>query len=322
MLKITCQGASAEFWNEIKSSNVWSGLGKIEFSNKNFENSDFNFVFDYSGSKSALPGKKNILVILEPRSVNPFQYQQKNLRKFDLVVPGSKARATTLGLSDFINCPVRFLPAFKEINERNLDFVIFNANKFSANPNSLYGTRRKFSRYLFSTRQNYALFGLDWRMSKQKELRERVWAIRKEIMTLSKPNLKEACSDFFYMYPEYKGAPVNKQEVLKNAKFAVIVENEADYISEKVFDAIFSGCVPLYVGPNLNEHESLNRCVVQIGSNIKSLRGFVENYSEDLYQEKFSNILNAINNSDCFSEFSFKENVDKLLTIVRSRFNF
>ena len=319
MLKITCQGASAEFWKEIKSSEVWSGLGKIEFSNTSFENSDINFVFDYIGSKSDLPGKKNILVILEPRSVNPFQYQQKNLKKFDLVVAGSKIRAKTLGLSDYINCPIKFLPGLKDINKKNLDYVILNANKFSANSHSLYGVRRKFSRYLFSSRQSYALFGLDWHMSKKKEVRERIWAIRKEIMTFSKPDIKEACSDFLYKYPEYRGAPVNKQEILKDAKFAVIVENEGDYISEKVFDAIFSGCVPIYVGPNLSEYESLSRCVVQIGSNVKSLSEFIQNYSEDIYQEKISNIMSAINNSDSFSEFSFKVNVDKLVALVRNK---
>ena len=321
MLKITCQGASRDFWDEIKSSGNWAGLGNIEFSNQNFDDSDVHFVFDYIGSDSALLGRKNVMVIFEPRTVNPFQYSRKNLDKFDLIVPVGEIRARSLGLSDYINCPIKFLPAEKNIKDRELDFVLLNANKFSANPNSLYGVRRKFSRYLFSSHQSYALYGLDWKMPKRKELRERLWAIRKEIKSLSKPDLKEALSDFLYRYPEYKGSPIDKQDALRLAKFAVIVENEADYISEKIFDAIFSGCVPLYVGPDLNCFETLNRCAVQIGSDTKNLKDFIENYSEELYQDKISNIFEAINDSDNFSTFSFKKNSEKLITIVRSKFN-
>jgi hypothetical protein len=319
MLKITFDGPFKDIWEQIKSSDEWNSYGKIIFDDRNYKGSDIHFVFDYVDSMPLLPGKKNVLILLEPRSVNPFQYRQKNLDKFDLVIPVGRTRAENLGLLDYINCPIKFLPATKEINVRKLDFVILNANKFSANKNSLYGVRRKFSRYLYSSGANYQLHGLNWKMPKQKEFRERIWSVRKEIYSFNKPNFREAFSDFFYSYPEYIGETKNKQDILIKSKFAVIVENEKDYISEKIFDAIYSGCVPLYVGPNLDEFEKLSSCAVQINSNTKSLKNFIENYSEDHYQEKFSNILEAINNSDSFSEFSFKENIDKIVTIVRNK---
>jgi len=49
----------------------------------------------------------------------------------------------------------------------------------------------------------------------------------------------------------YKGSVENKLETYSNYKFAVCYENAKDltgYISEKIFDCLFSGCIPIYWG--------------------------------------------------------------------------
>jgi alpha(1,3/1,4) fucosyltransferase len=52
-------------------------------------------------------------------------------------------------------------------------------------------------------------------------------------------------------YKNYKGAPANKLEVLKNYRFSVCYENMRDvkgYVTEKIFDCFAAGVVPIYWG--------------------------------------------------------------------------
>lgn len=54
-------------------------------------------------------------------------------------------------------------------------------------------------------------------------------------------------------YQTYKGTVKAKKEVLEKYKFAICYENARDipgYITEKIFDCFFAGCVPIYWGAN------------------------------------------------------------------------
>jgi hypothetical protein len=54
-------------------------------------------------------------------------------------------------------------------------------------------------------------------------------------------------------YPSWQGTIDNKALVMQRYWFAVCYENVADlpgYITEKIFDAFFAGCVPIYLGAN------------------------------------------------------------------------
>ena len=55
----------------------------------------------------------------------------------------------------------------------------------------------------------------------------------------------------------YRGAPASKLEMLANYKFTFCPDNQRypDYIDEKIFDALFAGSVPVYIGaPNVAEY--------------------------------------------------------------------
>jgi hypothetical protein len=56
--------------------------------------------------------------------------------------------------------------------------------------------------------------------------------------------------------PRYKGSPDNKHEILKNYEYSIAVENvcQKNYVSEKFFDCILNGVVPIYYGsPNVDD---------------------------------------------------------------------
>ena len=52
-------------------------------------------------------------------------------------------------------------------------------------------------------------------------------------------------------YPSYKGTVKSKKHILQKYKFSICYENIRDipgYITEKIFDCFFAGCVPVYWG--------------------------------------------------------------------------
>ena len=59
-------------------------------------------------------------------------------------------------------------------------------------------------------------------------------------------------------FPSYRGRVEHKREVLMRTRFAICYENVRDlpgYITEKIFDCFFSGCVPVYWGAsNITDH--------------------------------------------------------------------
>lgn len=316
MLRISSRGMPEDFFFELKIAFDLIFTDKLEydFDNLSKQNSDVHFEFNYLKSRGSLPGKINVLILWEPRSFMPWQYTDECLKLFELVVPISPWRADSLGLKNWILHPVSLNQNIKLSALRDRTVVMINGAKFSSNPNSLYGFRRKISRALYKSEIDYDLFGLDWKMSKIKEFRERVWATRKEIQAKKIPSLGEAFSDFFYSYPEYRGKVVDKIYTLSNYKYSLIIENEADYISEKLFDAILAKTIPIYVGPNLERFNFLSKCVYQCEPNVKSIMEILLKDDPEIYLQKRRYIEDL--NLDNFEVFTKKYNFEKLAKIT------
>lgn len=124
---------------------------------------------------------------------------------------------------------------------------------------------------------------------------------------------------FTKKYPSYRGAVEMKSDVLKQYKFSICYENCRDikgYITEKIFDSFFSGCVPIYWGAsNVTDHIP-ETCFID--------RRKFDTY-EQLYQyissmdkERYLNYISAIENflmsekgypfsTDCFIQTLTKE---------------
>jgi alpha(1,3/1,4) fucosyltransferase len=143
-----------------------------------------------------------------------------------------------------------FSPSFEE---RAIFSCIINANK--AFPQSLatdlYRERIEVIRwYEKNAASDFALYGLGWQ--KPSPAFDAAGKAKRRLQRL-------ATQLFAYKpFPSYAGEVEEKSTVYRNTKFAYCYENVADlpdYISEKIFDAFLSGCVPVYWGSNtINEH--------------------------------------------------------------------
>lgn len=58
-------------------------------------------------------------------------------------------------------------------------------------------------------------------------------------------------------FPSHRGSVARKRDVMRAYKYAIVYENAVfpGYLTEKIFDAFFAGCVPVYLGaPDVLNH--------------------------------------------------------------------
>jgi len=97
------------------------------------------------------------------------------------------------------------------------------------------------------------------------------------------------------LFPCYKGSVSSKHETMRKYKFSLCYENCNDvygYVSEKIFDSMRCGCVPIYLGaPDIEEYVP-KACFVdrrEFGSDRE-----VEQFILGMSPEKYASYLDAI----------------------------
>ncbi len=101
-------------------------------------------------------------------------------------------------------------------------------------------------------------------------------------------------------YISYKGVVDNKKEVMEKYKFSICyenVKNASGYISEKIFDSFFAGCVPIYWGADNVSEYIPKECFIDKREfkTYEELYIFMKNMSDDTYEEYLNNIEIFIN---------------------------
>ncbi|MGA9187256.1 MAG: glycosyltransferase family 10 [Methanosarcina sp.] len=194
----------------------------------------------------------------------------------------------------------------------NLDFDISKkirlctmiaGHKFNSHPLELYTERIKAIRWFEQNHpEDFDLYGVGWDK----------YCFKKPLSSLN--YIKPLTRLLRPKYPSYKGIIKLKREVLQKYKFAICYENARDisgYITEKIFDCFFAGCVPVYWGaPNINEQIPADTFIDK-----KKFRTYEELYSylRNMPDNEYLNYLGAIKdfvegdrihpfNAECFAE--------------------
>ena len=283
MLKVSFNGFPHELSEMIFRSFSHLNLNQSFLRSDNFKDSDIHFEFNFDKGRIKPQGKYNVLILWEPKSFMPWQYKDSVMAKFDLVIPMSPWRAEKLKLENWALHPGEIKSLKVDEKTRTKNIVMINSAKFSANFSSNYGLRRDISKKLFASKLGYELYGQNWNMPKFKELRERIWAIRKEVQAFNIPDLFEAFSNISYRYPEYRGPTADKFLELSRFRYALVIENESDWITEKLFDAISAGCVPVFIGPDLTQFSMLSKCTIQLKPYASTVLEYFRNVTEESY---------------------------------------
>lgn len=133
----------------------------------------------------------------------------------------------------------------KSFNKKKLCCLIVG-NKSSDDPNELYSERKRAIRWFEKNHSDdFSLYGTKWN--------EYIFQGPKVLRVFNRiPWAKQLMFYFFgEFYSSYRGKVANKFDIMQKYKFAIAYENIKDqegYITEKIFDCFFAGCVPIYLG--------------------------------------------------------------------------
>jgi hypothetical protein len=94
----------------------------------------------------------------------------------------------------------------------------------------------------------------------------------------------------------------NKHLILEKSKFALTIENSNSYASEKIFDALINGSIPIYVGPKLESLGLPQDIAIEADLFSTSLIEILSNLDEP----KIQSLINAGNSFLKTSDFKSK----------------
>jgi hypothetical protein len=222
-------------------------------------------------SKRDLESSKDIVILVEPETVRPDLYRKNFLTKYPNIIALGKYRAERLGLKNWINFPVNLPKYVRQDLPINNKFAIVNEHKFSSSSRSQYGLRRAVIGYFEQNKPDELdLFGREWNSSKHIELRRRLFALRtnKNFFNI---NIPETFGNLWQHYQTFKGPMEPDCEMLQNYKASITIENDLDYISEKIWKSLYAGCPVIYVGPKLIYDTELETCLSIADSTLESI---------------------------------------------------
>jgi hypothetical protein len=217
---------------------------------------------------NCVPKNRRVLVLWEPAIVEKERYQREVLENYGTVFAPSVKWAQKVGANDFKwpQDKVQEIEKFNTWRLRKEKTVIIQGNKFSARKGELYTLRRKVIKkfendiHLYGTNWNrgFAFDWLHWSMS----------AINSSIAEISFGSLWGIGKN----YSNYFGSINSKSNILQQYKTAIVIENSADFVSEKLFDCVSAGCLVIYIGPNLSEFDLNIPNLIQVDANMWEIR--------------------------------------------------
>ena len=228
-------------------------------------------------ARNQIPMNKRILVLWEPYVVETIRYKREVLSKFGTTFAPSTDWAEKVGARPF-NWPqdeITDEDVFGGWHKRINRAVMVQGNKFSARKGELYSLRRKTILKLGP--RFLDLFGTNW----NKGINFDWWHWSRSVINsrLGEVSIKSSFG-IGKQYRNYFGVTQDKKKTLSKYKIAIVIENSADFVSEKLFDAVRAGCVTVYVGPSLEKYGIPNGSAIQVDGNVEVISGTVQQLLE------------------------------------------
>lgn len=263
---------------------------------------------------------KRVLVLWEPETVYPLQYRKGIWENYSTIITIRK------DLSKKYCFPHIFWPQGQTIRDKTPGFknrkfiTLINANKYSYVNGELYSLRREAIRFFEKYSKNsFDLFGRGW--SENPFFKSPGMFLMYVRSSFKNGKFSKFISDvfnsFFIEWPSFKGEIDDKYEYLAQYKFAISFENEDSIVTEKLFDALSCGTIPIYKGPDeINEIVPSN-CYINFDdfSSFEDLNNFLQNLSEEDF-DKYQENINEYLKSDIFKSLRPEVTLKKLADLV------
>ena len=174
------------------------------------------------------------------------------------------------------------------ISQKTKFCCMIAGNKKNNQPRELYSERIRAIKWFEKNQPaHFDLYGKGWDIRLPSSL------------TPLKPVLQPIYNKFFPHYAFYRGEITSKRTILEQYKFSICYENVRDipgYITEKIFDCFFAGCVPIYLGAsNVTDYIPENSFIDKRKfSDYSELFDYITELSEDDYMQYLQSIEDYI----------------------------
>jgi len=198
----------------------------------------------------------------------------------------------------------------KDLSRKEKLCTLIAGNKKSNHPLELYSKRVEAIKWFEKNHsEDFEFYGMGW---------DKYSSTNKYInFILSKLKISTL---FVTNYSSYRGKLTSKKETLERYQFAICYENARDipgYITEKIFDCFFAGCVPIYWGANNITKHIPKECFIDKRefNTYEDLYQYIKNMSDEIFLNYLENIEKYLNsdNSHLFSSKYFAEQIIKKL---------
>lgn len=236
----------------------------------------------YGAKRLGIP---TTLVMSEPTVVIPQHNDPKILKIFDRIVPVSRA-------SDGFFLPWPQTWRNQNFQGHRMDrAILVNSDKWSFIKGQLYWLRSSAAAEISMV----DVYGVGWNYSFLIRVAHRIYELFRTIHSGRFPSFRGA-QNILSKPINFMGIPDDKILEMSRYRYAIVIENSAEYLSEKIFDAWFSGCLPIYVGPDLSKFNLPNDLVIASAQNLNSLIESLKLAREmdfDLFQSNLYEFLSS-----------------------------
>ena len=168
-------------------------------------------------------------------------------------------------------------------------YVLIAGNKFSNVSGELYSERRKAIEYFeCNVKDRFDLYGPNWDTAG---------------------------------YQCYKGQTPGKLATLSQYKYCICYENGAanGYITEKIFDCFFAGCIPIYLGaPNITEYIPANTFIDgRRFASYEEMHTYMIAIDEAQYNSYLANIQQFLD-SEAFQKFTYHHFAQTIVQVLEN----
>lgn len=264
---VTSQGpATNSFGHHLESNGLLTYA-----SNKNFRHI---VCIDYKPEVGKLikhfsmDTSKCTLIRMEPSVVLPANFDRTRRMQFGKVISvGGQLSNSSLA----VHWPLVFPPESELLSlqaaQRSDRAVLINGNKISFIEGELYSLRRMAIKAL----GNLDVYGTEWDSGTWTRLFIMLRSLAHTLLSLKLPRVS-GISLWFQSYPNSKGPVTDKLKTMSAYRYALVIENSVEYMSEKLMEALFAGCIPIYIGPNPTFYGIPRGLVVCAEPNIDSIK--------------------------------------------------
>lgn len=207
-------------------------------------------------------GRRAALICLEPSVVSPLSYSKRVQELFDTVILVGRPKPPPI-----VPWPQTWLHPSAAGKGTLVDkAVMIQSAKYSFVKGQLYGLRVEVAK----KDSRIDVFGRGWSECTLQTTARLLLELRIALRASAILDWS-AIRTAFQKPKNYLGPASDKASAMRDYRVAVVIENQQDYMSEKFFDSLFAGCIPVYVGADLSRFGIPDSLYVRADSTAKSV---------------------------------------------------